>query len=793
MSSSSSNYNLFNHLMSVWSYERDHQQVLSDLIDLQNEDAYVSSLSLPEEAKLCNEHVKRNWLSLYVRYLSVAKRLEARNNTELQAQKISDVRTLLNCSLGRLLEIKEVIVKHCGNFLPIDDTLLDLKMTPDEVEPPICSYFLEDREEELRERRSFIASLQAHFMETDNDAPVSEAQRHPQALVDPSKAVAAFVSGKLQVEKDRPSVSASTTVSSTDVKPPFTLDEAVLILQTCERGRQARRRATFQLALHHRERHLAQHGNEFNTITGKDRAAAVVQRIVLGYLERKQAKQRYEAEREFLGLVPTEEIRSNREAAMAAVHVQENKLRQRMNIVELRQKAQNIEHNIKYKEGPKTIEEMLDEILMHMAYLSMESKGDPSEAATALLEFPSPQEGGSLKLLERMPTTSKDPAAGVGGRRGQAAARRPPSSAPAADTAPPRPSLVNNGRSASRVGSVGRESRNGSTVLMKPQLKGSEGDTQSGEMMGSCFWKQIKETEERYQNVWLPHYHRHCLEEGDLNRQVDEVMLKQELLEGPHGILSELRNCVDELVMIEVQNLQEKMKSEKNSKKKGKKTAKTKKMKLKDPTKGVNLETAINTVVYENKWQLVPVEVRLRSFVGSDNLMSNPYGQMLRQQRPDEEITKKWQRILRNWNESVEKAMGGIKKEAFEKLFQAYIDQSTWLKEPSSAQIRRAVAEYGILPLGSQIRHDLVPHKDALLFYGVSASGKTMMAYAMCNEAGANFFNLSPSNFSSVKGIPKIIQLVFYVARMKGPSIIYIDNIEKVFPSKKNGKKKRTH
>ncbi|CCW61799.1 unnamed protein product [Phytomonas sp. EM1] len=300
----------------------------------------------------------------------------------------------------------------------------------------------------------------------------------------------------------------------------------------------------------------------------------------------------------------------------------------------------------------------------------------------------------------------------------------------------------------------------------------------------------MKETGERYWSVWLPHYQQHCLVEGDLNRQVAEEILKQELLEGPHGILSELRNCVDELVMIEVQNLQAKMKSEKKPKKKSKKAPKPKKLKLRDPTKGVDLETSTNTLVYENKWQLVPVEVRLQSFVGPDNLMASPLGQIVRQQRPDEEITKKWQRILRNWNDSVEAAMGGVKKEAFEKLFEAYMNQSTWLKEPSAAQIRRAATEYGILPLGSQVIHDLTTQKNALLFYGLPASGKTTMAYAICNESGANFFNLSPANFSSTKGIPKIVQLVFYVARIMGPSIIYMDNIEKVFPAKGTSKKK---
>lgn len=59
-----------------------------------------------------------------------------------------------------------------------------------------------------------------------------------------------------------------------------------------------------------------------------------------------------------------------------------------------------------------------------------------------------------------------------------------------------------------------------------------------------------------------------------------------------------------------------------------------------------------------------------------------------------------------------------------------------------------------------------------------------MLAYALCNEAGAQFFNLSPANFPTTKGVAKLIQLVFYVARMRAPSVIYIDNVEHIFPAK---------
>jgi len=104
------------------------------------------------------------------------------------------------------------------------------------------------------------------------------------------------------------------------------------------------------------------------------------------------------------------------------------------------------------------------------------------------------------------------------------------------------------------------------------------------------------------------------------------------------------------------------------------------------------------------------------------------------------------------------------------------------------AQVRQAVTEYCILPLGSQVIHDAAPHHNAVLLYGFPKSGKTMLTHAICNETGANFFNLSPATFNPGSGAQKIIQMIFRIARSLAPSVIYIDQVEKIFGGK--GKKK---
>jgi ATP-dependent 26S proteasome regulatory subunit len=43
-------------------------------------------------------------------------------------------------------------------------------------------------------------------------------------------------------------------------------------------------------------------------------------------------------------------------------------------------------------------------------------------------------------------------------------------------------------------------------------------------------------------------------------------------------------------------------------------------------------------------------------------------------------------------------------------------------------QIRQAVTEFAILPLGSQMAHERLPHIKSLLLYGAPSTGKTMVA-----------------------------------------------------------------
>lgn len=76
------------------------------------------------------------------------------------------------------------------------------------------------------------------------------------------------------------------------------------------------------------------------------------------------------------------------------------------------------------------------------------------------------------------------------------------------------------------------------------------------------------------------------------------------------------------------------------------------------------------------------------------------------------------------------------------------------------------------------------------LLTGSAGTGKKMLVHAICNETGANLFNLTPSNTEGKYPGKKAYELVhttLKVARMMAPSVVWIDDVESVFAS---GKKK---
>jgi len=115
--------------------------------------------------------------------------------------------------------------------------------------------------------------------------------------------------------------------------------------------------------------------------------------------------------------------------------------------------------------------------------------------------------------------------------------------------------------------------------------------------------------------------------------------------------------------------------------------------------------------------------------------------------------------------------------------------------DPTLAQCRQFCSQFGVIPLGSTYVREQIPLIPAILLYGPKGVGKSMMSMAIAKSVGARWLDLSPDVVITrlgLKGLElkRIVCMAFHVAEYLKPSVIYVDNIDKVFtalPKRKKG------
>lgn len=532
----------------------------------------------------------------------------------------------------------------------------------------------------------------------------------------------------------------------------LSLDEALAVIQRNERGRQGRQRGVLVRELREEEKQRALFESGLGgSIAGAglglngapemdpDIAAANIQRMFRGYHSRALAARERDEELVFIGMKPSGKDRSKLEQQLADAKVQ-RRAEQAANKDEYERALVELHQTVAAEEGPFLREKLLEERRKWVT--DVMAAGQLPEDLTgyyAMINPPPPEaEDDQADKKESAGDKKGDKKGAKKGddkKGGKKDAKKGAKDADEEEVAPEKP----------------------------PPLTGP-----------SELGRQLAAAVGQYENVWLAHQRQ----ELDNFYQKYDVALAKDVVRGPVEV--QVRQQVDEMLVLQLANIKAQLeaaanaggKKKKGGKKGGKKGKKGGKKGKKGggkkkgkglpgdkiaELKGRAPESFLSVLIEQRIVQSPRPDIRLSDYIGSFNLLG-----------------------------TVQHAAAS-RRDRF----------GNWVPpDPSAAQLRQSLTEYGVLPLGSGFVRARTPPVRSILLYGPHGSGKTMLASAVANETGALVLNLSPANlagkFGGKTGPTKLAHMAFLLAKAPGlqPIILYIDECEQVFAAGGGGKKK---
>ncbi|CAH8556235.1 unnamed protein product [Schistosoma rodhaini] len=597
--------------------------------------------------------------TFYIKYIQIFRNLERCYDQIVHPQKRRLLRTLLDSIIGRFLEIKKEMVKlELSEYHYFDDILIDLKLTPNDVEIPIPKYFVNENFRALRDREQFLDHL----------------------------------------------LSSTKTDETKDEGISMSVDQAVLLIQRHERARQGRIRARFMKEIRRLEGSEKSRGKERISYTS-DEAATIIQKLWRGFICRKKVGVMRKEELIWLGMVPTNLHHIVQKSSVVKLANRVDAVRrvtQNIYEQEYQQALIQVKEKIRDTEGPDMREAMQDQIRQWFI--------ECRDATGKFPDYPDEDEGGSALIFkEKTPEElerelrEKDEA-----------------------------SQKSKGKSSGKNKSKPSPKKND-----KQKKKKGEEETEGFKFSPSAFLAEIHEGCHNYQALW-----KNRDESDNFQQHYDEEIIKEDKrLE----VETEIRVQVDELLREELRNLKiaidkERVQRKKKKRaKKGRKGKKGRRKKEKDLTPDRTLISLFEELVLAG-------------------------------------IIRKVEKYSMNEYSGEYSYLGTT-------LRQANLEP-----QPTLSDVRRLVTEYAILPLGSQNVHEKAPFIKSLLLAGPHGTGKRSLVNIICTETGANLFDLSAENiadkYPGKDGLRMLVHLVFKVGRLLQPSVILINDCEKMFKKK---------
>ncbi|KAJ8003910.1 hypothetical protein DPEC_G00153300 [Dallia pectoralis] len=616
--------------------------------------------------------------TFYLKYLQIFRSLEAVYDQIVHPQKRRVVRHVLDGVMGRLLELKnEMVELEFSEFHYFDDLLQDLKLTPEDLEVPIPQYFLREKIRVLRDRENMLAHIMAKGGHIEHFEQVVSA-------------------------------------------PTMRLEEAVRVLQICERARQGRLRHRFMKEIRQAEtEEIVTRSPAYPSTLDPDQAATRIQKVWLGYRQRKKTKRERLEEFIFLGMVSPE--RQYRMHSAAQLKAQQGEATRRLvqeeNEEEYQRVLVSIKESVRAVDGPDIREALQEQIRQWFI--------ECRDATGKFPDLPSVEEGGSAAIFAQK--TPEQVAAELAAKEEEKQKKR-------------------NRMKDKKEGREPKEKKKDNKRKNKREkgVKEVEEQEKGWKMPPSNFLATVADGNKMYKDVWQGRDERQ-----NLLQRFDAQLAREE---NRTEVEEEVRVQVDELMRQEVKNLKltvdrerEKKKKQKKGKKgskkkkkKGKKSVKKKK-KVKDLTADRTIESLYEELVLEG-FLIRPMNIKLSEYIGEFSYMGTTLRQAAIEPMPS------------LWDVRQLIALYGILPLGSQALHEkAPLIKALLLAGPAGVGKRMLV-------------HAICTETGANLF----------------NLSPGNLAGTYPGR----SGLQHLLHMVFKVAQQLQPSVIWIGDAEKTFYKK---------
>jgi len=708
----------------------------------------------------------------YARYLFVYQRLERCYEGITHPQKRQDIARMLEVVLVKLCQLRSIIVKWApfnpevkeaqkgkplrsvpNEYTTFDDLLAELKVQPEAFEVPIPTMYVSEREEDLKKRNQLLSGyntlklgVDKVVVEMDPEIKDSEASQLPDISADTA------INMIIRMERCRQGALSVAKLKEEQAQQATALVEAMRAAERAESAYVAAleaagftgtigedisaetddaRRAALEAAARaakvaaapKRTKHAptGEDGEDPDDLITPHEGATLIQTMIRGFLCRRRYVKLHKADLAFLGMVDTNrQTLKGFEKTLGGVVA--GRLRTQAEHRQGLVKALPDLHDVVLVEDGNEIRDKLKAERLAW-FTSQLAIGEVPEDLSGFYAMKAIEAAGGPEAVAEAEAKAKAEAdakakAGGGDPKKDAKGKGGPPE-PEPETAP--------------------------------------------KLMGPSAWtKSIATLVNEFRDKWEGRDER----DNPLQKH-DDTLAKKVVLP---SVAEQLRLEVDATLAQQLANFKAAQADKKKDKKKKEKKVKEKKVKVKPlpgakMCAGMDIDAMLAELI-QNRIINTPREnATFSTFIGGHNVLGFSYN--------SKDTPSQRHPVTKHWIPA----------------------------DPSMAQVRESLMVTSVLPLGSAyvrqhleefcLEKNIGPKNRAprsIMLYGPCGTGKTHLAQAVANATGALFFNLSAGNtegkFTEKDGQKKLLHMVFEVAKdpSLGPSIIYIDEVEKMIP-----------